>query len=99
MIKEFNTKKAGISSLVLLYNPDQEEQEEYAADLHTNNFDNELYYTDNSIGLNNTAFLSSCFFPNANNIQTYPTMKLVLAITNYKNKMVLNEYINLLVPT
>lgn len=68
-------------------------------DLYTGNFENELYYAIDSKELNNTGFLSSYFYINTNDTWTYPMIKLVLAITNYKNKAALNKHINLPVLT
>lgn len=80
---------------MLLCDPDQEARGGYAADFHIDDFEKELYHAVDSIGLNDTSFLSRCFYTDANDTWTHPTLKLVLAVTNYKNKVVLNEYIDL----
>ena len=90
---------AGISSRVLLFDPVQEERGGYAADLHTDNFENELHHAVDSGGLNDTGFLSGCLYTDANDTRTHPTMKLVSAVTNYKNKAALNEHMDLPVLT
>lgn len=84
---------------MLPYDPDQEKQGGYAADLYTNNCENEFHHIVDGIRLNNTDFLSGCLYIDANDTRTHPTIKLVSAITNYKNKAALNEHINLPVLT
>lgn len=64
-------------------------------EIYIDNFENELHHAVNSTGLNDTGFLSSYLYIDANNTGTHPTINLVSAVTNYKNKVALNEYINL----
>lgn len=59
------------------------------------NFENNLHYIPNNVGIGNLNLLSSCLYANIDNTQEYPTIKLVLAITNYKNKFN-NKNINFL---
>lgn len=69
------------------------------ADLHTDNFENEFYHVIDSAGLNDTGILSGCLYTDGNDTWTHPTMKLVSAVTNYKNKVILNKHIDLPVLT
>lgn len=66
--------------------------------MEADNFENNLHHTANNIEIGDLGLLSSCLYINVNNIQEYPTMKLVLAISNDKNRSN-NDKINSLILT
>lgn len=49
----------------------------------------------NDAGQNNSWFLKSCLYTDANNIQEYLTLKLVFAVINHKQNIVSNKNSNL----
>lgn len=54
--------------------------------LKINNFENNLYYVINNVRISNSNLLNGCLYTNTDNTWEYPTIKLVLAIYNYKRK-------------
>lgn len=73
------------------------EQKEYFADFNTDNYANKLYYTIDNARLNTDKMISSCFYINVNNIWTNLILKLITAVTNYKNNIVFDQDIDLLI--
>lgn len=89
---------AGISSRVLQYDDDIQEKEGYAANLETDNFENNLHYAVNSAGISDSSVLSGCLYTDTDDTQEYLTMKLVSAICNHKRKSN-NQDVNTLILT
>ncbi len=67
MLDEFILE--GISSKVASMNQDFEEYERYAADLNTSNYENNLYHTFESVGIENVGFSSGCIYTYVNEIR------------------------------
>ena len=63
-----------------------QEREGYAKDLNIDNFEKNLHHTMNDLGIHDSSLLNRCLYTNVNNTRKHPTIKLVLAITNHKNK-------------
>lgn len=77
---------AGISDRILQCDEDIQEREGYAADLDTDNFENDLHYAINNVEIGDSGLLSGCLYTDVDDTWEHPTMKLVSAITNHKNK-------------
>lgn len=55
-----------------------------------------MHHTIDNTDLNNNDILSSYFYTDADDILTYLILKLVFAISNYKNNMKIGKEIDLL---
>lgn len=75
-----------ISNNILQCNKDIYERKNFAANLDVDNFINNLYHAAYNIRIINFVLLSSCLYIDVNKTWEYFTVKLVLAITNYKTK-------------
>ena len=71
---------------VLECDEDNQERDDYAANLDTDNFENDLYHAIHDVEIHDFGLLSGCLYTDMDDIQNHPTIKLVLAITNHKNK-------------
>lgn len=85
----------GIVNRVLRCDPDSEEREGYAANLESDNYENELHSAVNDAGLNDSGLLSGCLYTDADDAREHPTMKLVSAVTNYKRGAALSDNVDL----
>lgn len=56
-----------ILNWVLQYNLNSNEKESYIAELNTNNFENDLYYTMSNIKHNNSGLLNNYLYTNVDN--------------------------------
>lgn len=54
------------------------------------NSKNKLYYAVNDISLNDFGLLSDCLYTNVNDIYKHPILKLISAVTIYKESAALN---------
>lgn len=54
--------------------------------MKADNFENDLYHATNNTGIGNSDLLSCYLYTNIDNTQKHSIIKLVLAITNHKNK-------------
>ncbi len=77
---------ACISSRVLQYDEYIQEKNNYVDDLKIEIFENDFYRTMNNAGISDSYLLNGCLYINTDDISKHPTMKSVLAITNYKRK-------------
>lgn len=80
-----------ISSRVLQCDPSHEEREGYAANLGSNNYENELYHTIGTDGLNDSGILSERLYTDVDYTQENPTIKLISVVTNHKRTAALKD--------
>lgn len=78
-----------IASCILEYKSNISEQEGYAVDFESNNFENKLHHIVNTTSLNDSGCLSNCFFIDVNDARKHPTTKLILVLANYKDSRTL----------
>lgn len=85
----------GIETRVLQYNTDHQEREGYVANLSTDNYENVLHHAVDDAELNDDRILSGRLYTDADDNRTHPTLKLVSALTNYKNNEKAGEEVDL----
>lgn len=74
---------AGIFNRVLQCDENIYKKKSYIADLEMENFENDLHHAMSNTKINDSDLLSGSLYTSADDTQKYPTLKLVLAITNH----------------
>lgn len=79
-----------ISFEILQYNTNHAKQERYSAGFNIDNYKSELHHTIDNAKLDFDGMLIGCFHTDADNTWTNPTLRLIAAVTYYKNNLIAN---------